>query len=217
MTRPERSIGLPGALSLLDAATPVHGAAPAGRRTRAGILLLNELIKCPRRVGSVCPSSRFLARQMAATIDVNANANGLIVELGGGTGIITESLLRHGVTAERLIVIEQSARMAQHLARRFPRICVVHGDAASVAAMLAQAGAVAAVISSLPLRSLPKDVVSEIAASWVRVLQRGARVAQFTYAPFRSSAWLRAGLQRTSSVTVWANLPPARVEVFRQP
>ena len=215
MTRPERSIVLPGALSLLDAATPVHGAAPAGRRERAGILLLNELIKCPRRVGSVCPSSRCLARQMAATIDVNAT--GLIVELGGGTGIITESLLRRGVTAERLIVIEQSARMAQHLARRFPRICVVHGDAASVANMLAQATAVAAVISSLPLRSLPKDVVSEIAASWVRVLQRGAQVAQFTYAPFRSSAWLRAGLQRISSVTVWANLPPARVEVFRQP
>lgn len=209
MSRHE-SVVQPDAISRPDSGTP----GPLGRHERAGILLLNEWIKYPRRVGSVCPSSRFLARQMACAVDIDAA--GLIVELGAGTGIITESLLQRGVAAERLIVIEKSAPMAQHLARRFPGICVVHGDAARMAGMLAQASAVAAVVSSLPLRSLPKDVVSEITTGWVKLLQRGARVAQFTYAPFRSSAWLRAGLQRTSSVTVWANLPPARVEVFSQ-
>jgi phosphatidylethanolamine/phosphatidyl-N-methylethanolamine N-methyltransferase len=177
-----------------------------------GLMLLNELFRHPRDVGTVCASSTLLSNRMAASID--PDSEGFIVELGGGTGTITASLLRHGVRAERLIVVEKSPRLAAYLANRFPGVCVVHGDAADVPAALAQAKSVSVVVSGLPLRSLPKDAVGKIASGWAGVLGRGGRVIQFTYAPFRSSAWLQAGLQRTASETVWANLPPARVEVF---
>lgn len=178
----------------------------------AGLMLLHELFRHPRDVGTVCPSSTLLSNRMAAPIDVAAA--GFIVELGGGTGTITESLLRHGVRAERLIVIEKSPRLASYLASRFPGVSVVHGDAADVPAVLEQAKCVGVVVSGLPLRSLPKEAVGKIASGWAGALNHGGRVIQFTYAPFRCSAWLDAGLQRTASETVWANFPPARVEVF---
>lgn len=186
-----------------------HGDA-AGRG--AGLMLLHELFRHPRAVGTVCPSSTRLSNRMAAALDLAAP--GVIVELGGGTGTITESLLRHGVGAERLIVVENSSRLASYLARRFPGVSVVHGDAADVPAVLQQAKCVGVVVSGLPLRSLPKEAVGRITSGWAGTLNQGGRVIQFTYAPFRSSAWPDAGLQRTASETVWANFPPARVEVF---
>lgn len=178
----------------------------------AGWMLLHELLRHPRDVGTVWPSSALLSHRMAASIDVEEA--GFIVELGGGTGTITESLLRHGVRADRLIVVEKSARLAAYLANRFPGVSVVHGDAAEVPAALAQTRSVSVVVSSLPLRSLPKDAVGKIAGGWAEALNHGGRVIQFTYAPFRSSAWRQAGLQRAASEIVWANFPPARVEVF---
>lgn len=182
------------------------------RNNNAGLILFNELLRHPRNVGTVCPSSRYLSGRMAAAIDIDAD--GFIVELGAGTGTITESLLRRGVPVDKLIVIERSAKLAQYLSRRFPRICVVHGDAADVPAVLRKTKSVHAVISGLPLRSLPSQLVSDISSGWVSALHGNGRVVQFTYAPFRSSAWLAAGLERYSAETVWANFPPARVEIF---
>lgn len=181
-------------------------------RNGNGLLLFNELIRHPRSIGTVCPSSRYLAGRMAASI--NLNEPGFIVELGGGTGKITASLLRCGVSPDKLIVIEKSLRMAQYLKLRFPRVRVLHGDAIAIPVFLQHARSVSAVISGLPLRSLPRNTVTQIASGWARTLTINGRVVQFTYSPFRSSAWLQAGLKRTSSETVWANFPPARVEIF---
>ena len=179
-----------------------------------GAMLLHEIIRAPREIGAVFPSSVRLGDTMAALI--GGGEEGAVVELGAGTGVITESLLRSGIAPGRLTVIEKSEPFACYLAQRFPHVRIVHADAGDWPAELGQT-AVKAVVSCLPLRSLPASAVARITATWARSLASDGRVIQFTYAPFGTSAWQDAGLRRIGCETVWANFPPARVEVFARP
>lgn len=187
-----------------------------GRRTadwlRPRAAFLRELLHEPRSVGAVCPSSCELAGRMAGWVDL-AQA-GWVIELGGGTGTVTAALLQHGVARERLIVIEQSLHFVNHLRGRFPGVRILHADAADIARAALGGRPVTAIVSGLPLRSLPADAVSRIVQACAGVLIPNSRVIQFTYAPRACSAWGAAGLRRMANEAVWQNLPPARIEVF---
>ena len=186
-------------------------------------LFLRELVTQPGTVGAICASSPRLAARMAAWVDTAAP--GVVVELGGGTGVITAALLARGVAPERLVVIEQSAALAAHLRRRFPHIHVVHGDAAELARLAAGAdwpcrgvdGAplpVQCIVSGLPLLSIPLPVRQRILQAGAQALAPGGRLLQFTYAMRGPSLWQGAGLVGQARERVLANLPPARIDVL---
>lgn len=175
-------------------------------------MFLREFLRNPGAVGALCPSSERLAARIARQVDLSRE--GWIVELGAGTGVVTAALLRHGVRPDRLIVIERSRHMARHLRRRFPGVRVILGDAGEGNALLDDCMPVAALVSGLPLRSLPADQVARLTRAWSRGLGPQVPVIQFTYALRGVSAWLAAGLTWTARETVWGNLPPARVEVY---
>jgi len=75
---------------------------------------------------TLAPSGRELARQVAAACGANARA---VVELGGGTGAITEALLERGIHPERLLVLERNPELYALLLARFPEVEIVRGDA----------------------------------------------------------------------------------------
>ena len=175
-------------------------------------LLLRELLRAPQAIGAICSSSQKLADRMAACVD--GDEDKWVIELGGGTGAITQALLRRGIPANRLIVIEKSARLASHLSRRFPDVRIVQSDAADSTQVITKGMQVRAIVSGLPLRSLAAQAVDDITRAWAEILEEEGRVIQFTYAHYGESPWLRAGLIKAASKTVWANIPPARVEVF---
>lgn len=181
-------------------------AAPSG-------LFLRELLESPAVVGAVWPSSARLARAMAASVD--PQGDGLVVELGAGTGVVTRALLERGVSVDRLRVVERSPAFARHLRRRFPELMILEGDAARLSEVLdesAQERPVDAIVSSLPLRSLDPVVVSAVLDQCRLLLAPGGTLVQFTYILKGLPA---AGLSEDFSVRddpiVWANLPPARV------
>lgn len=176
-------------------------------------LFARALRSGPQAVGAACPSSKRLADYMAT--QAVSSAKGYIVELGAGTGVVTASLLAHGIAPERLIVIEKSAILAEHLKARFPQVTVLEGDAAHLASLLGRrASRVSAVVSSLPLKSLPKSTVDQIGRALDTVLPRGATFIQFTYSlRCRAVDWAQ-DLTCLHSRTIWRNLPPARVNVF---
>ena len=87
---------------------------------------LKALITRPKLVGAVIPSSPALARAMARQIDPAA---GPVLEVGPGTGVISEAILERGVTPGRLTLVEYDEELARHLAVRFPRVQVIQGDA----------------------------------------------------------------------------------------
>ena len=175
-------------------------------------LFVRELLNRPGVVGAVWPSSRQLARRMAALVPLASE--GLVVELGGGTGAVTKALLEHGLSARRLVVVERSPAFVRHLRQRFPSVTVLQGDARQLASLLPPGEPVDAIVSSLPLRSLPQADASTIVAQWPQILRPGGSLIQFTYDLRGAPNHTLHGLIHRVSHLVWANLPPARVFLF---
>lgn len=84
--------------------------------------------------------------------------------------------------------------------------------------MLARRGAgtrVACVVSSLPMISLSRSDVRAIGEQICAVLEPGGILVQYTYQMGLPHGRLPGCLGLMSAKRVWANLPPARVEVYR--
>lgn len=173
-------------------------------------LFAKECLRAPRSVGAICPSGPALAKAMAARV---ADGNGLVVELGAGTGVVTAALLRRGITPARLVVLERSEAMVTLLRRRFPQLTIVHGDAASLSDYLPKGAQVDCIVSSLPFVSIPEEIRTRI-ISQIKSLLQGGSLLQYTYLWAKESCLTRAGLTCVSTTTVWKNMPPARVMEF---
>ena len=85
----------------------------------------------------------------------------------------------------RLALVERDPELAAFLRRHFAEPQIIEGDAARLPRLLADHGIapVAAVVSSLPLLSLPTEVVNGIVHGVFEALPRGAALIQFTYGP----------------------------------
>ncbi|MDB5774082.1 MAG: methyltransferase [Herbaspirillum sp.] len=178
--------------------------------TSSFALFIREWIAKPTAVGAICPSSRRLAQQIAWQVP---DGDGAVVELGGGTGAVTRVLLDCGIDPKRLIVIERSAPFAEHLQRSFPKVRVICGDATRLRQLLPRNCRVDAIVSCLPLRSLPSREAAAIVAQWHDTLPENGVVVQFTYdiRPITKRTIHHADFVVRSSRIIWANLPPARI------
>jgi len=106
---------------------------------------LRGFLKDPRGVSAPTPSSPALAAAMAEKVD--PLRPGLVVELGAGTGVVTEALLARGISAERLLVIEYGAYFVDLLRKRFAEVTVIQGDAFAFERYLPPDARVSAVVS----------------------------------------------------------------------
>ena len=170
----------------------------------------------PLRVGAVTPSSKALARTMAAYID--PAAPGPIIELGPGTGPITEALVVQGIDPARLVLIEFDATFCRLLRARYPSATVVQGDAYGLRRILGNflREPAAAVVSGLPLFTKPMRVRLRLLFEAFALMLPGAPFVQFTY---HAVAPIPTRLDRVrveASERVWMNIPPARVWVYRR-
>jgi phosphatidylethanolamine/phosphatidyl-N-methylethanolamine N-methyltransferase len=184
-------------------------------KTSALMLFAREILSNPREIGAACPSSPILGRAMANALPTHLN--GMVIELGAGTGTITAALLARGIPAEKLLVLERSPNLVKHLRDKFPHLQIIEGDAAQLGQYLQKDTKVAAIVSGLPLRSLPPPVVKDIIKQINHLLHHEGILVQFTY-DLRGEWFEQQHKQfhRTQSTIVWRNLPPARVDVFRK-
>lgn len=179
-------------------------------------LFLGEWLRGPAAVGAVCASSRWLAREIASHVPAG---DGLVIELGAGTGMVTDALLnKQGVPSTRLIVIERSEAFVRHLRRRFPGTTVICGDAARLDELIPYGQHIDALISSLPLRSLPQALRRRILDQWTQALDAESILIQYTYdiRPQTRTCSCDEAFEVQDSHLVWANLPPARVLLARR-
>ncbi|HEY8580554.1 MAG TPA: methyltransferase domain-containing protein [Beijerinckiaceae bacterium] len=174
----------------------------------------------PGVTGAVSPSGRFLARAMARHVDVDAT--GPVIELGPGTGPVTQALLQRGVAPERLILVEYDPAFCKLLERRFPGVRVVQGDAYDLAATLAGVldRPASAIVSSLPLLNRPEADRLALISDGFSMLAPDGVFVQFTYGmvspiPRRAAARALGRFSAQASQPVWLNLPPARVWCYR--
>ena len=162
----------------------------------------------------VCPSGMPLARSMAAFAP--RKGDGLVVELGAGTGTVTRQLLDAGIAPRRLVVVEQSPVMVSLLRERFPQLAILEADARWLADCLPRDRQVDCIVSSLPLLSLNERVRNQIISAMFEVLHEGGLLIQYTYSWRKANAFLKDGFRCIGSSQVWHNVPPARIFRFRR-
>jgi phosphatidylethanolamine/phosphatidyl-N-methylethanolamine N-methyltransferase len=181
-------------------------------------VLLEQWLHAPRCIGAVAPSSKGLARAMARWS--NAHPADLVLELGPGTGAVTEALLEHGVTQERLLAIETTPALVALLRERFPHAGIVEGDARQLARLvrphLRNGHRIGAVVSSLPLRHFTEADRASISDQIHQLLPPTGRWIQFTYHLGNGHPPGDAPFRTIHSNVVWLNVPPARVMVYEK-
>jgi phosphatidylethanolamine/phosphatidyl-N-methylethanolamine N-methyltransferase len=170
----------------------------------------------PLSIGSVTPSSRVLARAMAAYVD--PDPKGPVIELGPGTGPVTEALVAHGIDPARLILVEFDPTFCRLLRQRYPAATVVQGDAYSLKRVLGSelSEPAAAVVSGLPLFTKPLKTRLKLLYEAFALMDPGAPFVQFTYATIPPIPKALDRVRSEASERIWMNIPPARIWVYRK-
>ena len=181
------------------------------------LLFLRSLLRDPTRVGAVAPSGRSLANLITADL---TSFDKPILELGPGTGAFTQALIARGVPEHRLALVEADPAFARALRIRFPTARVLAMDASALGEVTdifdEPAGAI---VSGLPLVSMPAATVGAILRGALRHLRPDGSVYQFTYVPrcpVPGRVMAELGLDAFRVGRAWANLPPATVYRLRR-
>ena len=180
------------------------------------VRFLRSWIEKPLHMGAVMPSGRVLARTMAQYVDIKSE--GPVVELGPGTGAITNALIERGVDQKRLVLVEYNPSFCALLRERYPLAKVVQGDAYTLRDSLRNvlSAPASAVVSGLPLVTKPMLTRLKLIREAFVALAPGAPFVQFTYSVAPPIPKSLPGVSTEASERIWMNLPPARVWVYRK-
>jgi phosphatidylethanolamine/phosphatidyl-N-methylethanolamine N-methyltransferase len=183
-----------------------------------------EFLKDPLTVASLVPSAAPLCRQAAAPLPETGDP--VVLDLGAGTGQVTDVIQERLGGRGRHIAVEFNPRLAAVLAERQPKVEVICDDArAVVERLLAEGVRTDLTVSGLPWlltapsqgRSIFEDLarlaapggaVTQLAHAWIRFFPTARQVQRNLEASFEEVVVSR---------TVWANVPPAVVYVARRP
>lgn len=184
------------------------------------------------QTASFVPSSRFLVDALVQGADLARARN--VIELGTGTGTVTEKLLGALGPEARLYGVEIDGPLIEATTRRLPdpRFVPIHGSAADLVDLMAAAGCegpVDAIVSCLGMSLLPPEVRDSVLSAAAKVLARGGVFVQYGYlhahvvvystsrgfSRFHLGEYLGRYFHAQRRQIVVANLPPAEVLVCR--
>jgi phosphatidylethanolamine/phosphatidyl-N-methylethanolamine N-methyltransferase len=187
-----------------------------GIRLDDEVRFIRSWIERPLTIGAVTPSGKILARAMARYVD--PNSTGPVVELGPGTGPVTEALVQAGVAPSRLVLVEFNPSFCNILRARYPEATLVQGDAYGMRRLLKTMllEPAAAVVSGLPLVTKPIRMRWRLIRDAFDLMLPGAPFVQFTYSVAAPLPKRLGGFSVEASERIWMNIPPARVWVYRR-
>src|SRR6202140_1710376 len=152
-----------------------------GIRLDDEVRFIRSWIERPLTIGAVTPSGKMLARAMARYVD--PDSDGPVVELGPGTGPVTEALVEAGVSPSRLVLVEFNPSFCRILRSRYPDATLVQGDAYSMRRLLEPLlrHPAAGVVSGLPLITKPIRMRLRLLRDAFDLMLPNAPFVQFTY------------------------------------
>ena len=180
------------------------------------VRFLRSWIERPLSTGAVTPSGKILARAMARYVD--PNSDGPVVELGPGTGPVTEALVEAGVDPARLVLVEFNPSFCRILQARYPEATLVQGDSYGMRRLLKSLllQPASAFVSGLPLITKPVKMRWRLVRDAFDLMMPGAPFVQFTYSVASPLPRRLGGFTAEASERIWMNIPPARVWVYRK-
>ncbi len=176
-------------------------------------------LRSPLKMGAALPSSRSLARAMVAQIDIEKD--GAIIEVGAGTGVVTNALLEADIAKDRLLIIEREKQLHALLHSIFHNLKVLCADAMELQDIIKkeEITKVNAIVSSLPFLSMPLAIRHGIQEQMAKSIGDDGIIIQFTYghkSPINKSEMRLYGLTGKRVKMVITNIPPAYVWVYRK-
>jgi phosphatidylethanolamine/phosphatidyl-N-methylethanolamine N-methyltransferase len=196
-----------------------------GGRHSARLAFLAAALRSPSKVGAVFPSSGPLA-ELLATVVPHTGAP-VVVEIGAGTGAVTDVVDARLPPAGRHLAVELDPGMVRYLRRIHPGLEVIQGDAIKIGTLLAERGVehADAVLGGLPWALLDEGLQRSILEQIAAVVGPTGAFTTFAYtsgmvlpAARRFRQVLRETFEEVVvSATVWRNLPPAFAYVCRRP
>ena len=144
------------------------------------LIWLKNWIRYPMVLGAVLPTQRFASDLMAS--EVNSSSK-IIVELGAGTGHITNSILNKGINEDDLILVEINKEFSEILKNKFPKAQIYSEDAISFFENFPKRfnKKIDIIISGIPLVSLDKNTRNKICEMSVNNLSESGKFFQITY------------------------------------
>lgn len=168
-------------------------------------------LRKPLDIAALAPSGPWVAAAVAR--NAQFDRNGYVLELGGGTGSITEGLLKGGCPVERLIVIEREPNFVEILRRRFPGLTVIEGDATQLASLLAERSItrLASVVSTLPIKWFPTEAKRSILEQSFHLMGPGGRFVQITNHMVSPLPRDELGIVGEEVARIWLSVLPVQV------
>jgi phosphatidylethanolamine/phosphatidyl-N-methylethanolamine N-methyltransferase len=174
----------------------------------------------PVAVGLPFASSCWTARRLAqATLDAAIPGGGPILELGAGTGPVTEALIEAGCPVDQIIVVERDGGLCRTLGRRFRGLQVLHGDALEIGEILVKARvpSVGVVLCGIPMRAVAPDAAARCYSDAFQLMPSGGAIIQYTYglkSPVDPETPLRLDARFVGRE--WRNVPPIGIWRYRE-
>ncbi len=178
------------------------------------ILFLKKFIDEPRKIGSLTPSSNFLARKMLNALPWENFSH--VVELGAGTGSFTKQIVKYKPSDCKFLVVEQDSAMRHLLEEKYPDL-IFDSYAENLSASLRRLNfpQTDCVISGLPFANMNETLRRRIIDNVHRSLKRGGVFVMFQYSTQMKSL-LNEYFSSVEIEFFLLNFPPAFVYFCRK-
>lgn len=185
------------------------------RKRDESLLFLKTLMKNPKSLGAIAPSSVGLCELIAK--NVYHPDEHYVLEIGAGTGRITRKLLSSGINPSKIYVVELDPHMCVFLREKLPDIHVIEGDACRLTELLPQEviSKISTVISGIPMINLSKELQGKIIQSCFSVMAKDGILLQFTYGPVSPISSKVYGLYKKRIGHILLNMPPAFLWMYK--
>ncbi len=203
-------------------------------------LFFREFLRTFHTTGAILPSGRYLAAALARFVREKSARPRRILEVGPGTGAVTQRIIAGMGAADRIDLVELNATFVEQLKHRFDHEPAFQAVASSARVLhcpveeLPRGEPYDLIVSGLPLNNFAVADVERILAVLAALLSPGGTLSFFEYIGVRPARTIisgrkeRARLRGISAAlkglldgreirreAVWRNVPPAWVHHVR--
>jgi len=177
-------------------------------------LWFKNYIKHPLEIGAIFPTSKITSKLMASELDIKKDS--IVVELGPGTGKITQAILDKGVNEKNLILVEINNQFSNALKIKYPQVEIFTEDAVSFFEKFEERykRKIDIIISAIPLVSLDKnnnDLLCDLAMKNLSAKGKFIQITYFIKCSFSENIIKKLQLKKNLVGFSLINIPPAFV------